>query len=77
MTSESQVIVELWDLVRDHIPTARRLEIAISFLRSFEEFGFEQRDMQDIVDEDPYLKRAFYDLYEEEEEEEEDDDDYE
>ena len=78
MTSESQAIVALWDLVRDHVPQARRLEIAISFLREFEEYGFEKREMLDIVDEDPYLKRAFYDIFEEDEEEQDEDyDEYE
>jgi hypothetical protein len=63
MKSESKVIAELWDLVRDHIPVARRLETAISFLRIFEEYGFEDKDMQDIVDEDKVLARAYDDLY--------------
>lgn len=73
MNSESKVVAELWDLVRDHIPANRRLEIAISFLRAFEEFGFDQRDMQDILDEDKHLAHAFHDVFEVEEEEEDDD----
>ena len=76
MNSESKLIVELWDLVRDHVPASRRTEIAISFLRCFEEFGFDSRDMQDIVDEDAVLNRAYADLYEEEEEESYGEDDY-
>jgi hypothetical protein len=72
MNSESKVVAELWDLVRDHIPASRRLEIAISFLQKFEEYGFDPRDMQDIIDEDVYLRRAFVDLFEDEEENEED-----
>jgi hypothetical protein len=63
MNSESKVVAEIWDLVRDTIPSARRLEIAIALLRSFEEYGFDSRDMQDIVDEDVYLNRAYSDLY--------------
>jgi len=63
MNSESKVLVELWDLVRDHVPTGRRLDIAISFIRVFEEFGFDERDLQDIVDHDRYLGRAYDDLY--------------
>ena len=74
MNSESKVIAEIWDLVRDHIPSSRRLEIAIAILRSFEEYGFDSRDMQDILDEDVYLSRAFADLYGDDEEEEDEED---
>jgi hypothetical protein len=76
MKDESKVVVELWDLVRDHLPSSQKLDIAIGFLRVFEEFGFDSRDMQDVVDEDRTLARAYNDLYEIEEEEEEDDSDY-
>jgi hypothetical protein len=74
MNSESKVIAELWDLVRDFVPSPRRLEVAISFIQTFEEFGFDRRDMADIVDDDAYLRRAFMDLFDEEDEEEEDED---
>lgn len=74
MNSESKAIAEIWDLVRDHIPSSRRLEIAIAILRSFEEYGFDSRDMQDILDEDVYLSRAFADLYGDDEEEEDEED---
>lgn len=75
MNSESKVVAEIWDLVRDSLPSARRLEIAIAILRSFEEYGFDSRDMQDILDEDVYLCRAFADLYGDDEEEEDEDGD--
>jgi hypothetical protein len=74
MNSESKVVAEIWDLVRDSLPSSRRLEIAIAILRSFEEYGFDSRDMQDILDEDVYLSRAFADLYGDDDEEDEDDD---
>ncbi len=77
MKSESKVIAELWDLIRDFVPTSRRLEVAISFVQTFEDYGFDSRDMSDIVDEDAYLRRAFMDLFEDEvfEEEEGDEED--
>ena len=37
-----------------------------------EEYGFDSKDMQDISDDDAYLKRAFDDLYQDEEEEADD-----
>ena len=73
MISESKVVAQLWDLVRDYIPAGRRLEVAIAFLQNFEEYGFEPRDMQDIMDEDRYLRQAFVDLWEDEDENEQDD----
>lgn len=75
MKDESKVVVELWDLVRDHVPTSQKLDIAIAFIRAFEEYGFDSRDMQDIIDEDRYLARAYNDLFEVEEEEEDDEED--
>lgn len=75
MNSESKVVAEIWDLVRDSLPSSRRLEIAIAILRSFEEYGFDSRDMQDILDEDVYLSRAFADLYGDDEEDEDEDGD--
>jgi len=47
--------------------------MAIAFLRAFEEYGFDSRDMIDIMDEDQYLCRAFADLYDVGDEDEEDD----
>lgn len=70
MKQESMIIIELWDLVRDTIPASQRLDIAISFLKAFEEYGFDSKDMQDITDEDTHLKRAYDDLFHDEEEEE-------
>lgn len=64
MRSESKLALEIWDLVRDQIAPARRQEIAAALLQAFEEFGFEDRDLQDVVDEDAHLTRAFYEVFE-------------
>lgn len=72
MKVESNLVLEIWDLIRDQIPAARRLDTAISVLRAFEEYGFDEKDLQDIVDEEPYLTRAYYDLFAIEQSEEED-----
>jgi hypothetical protein len=74
MKSESQLVASLWDLVRDQIASGRRLETAISFLKLFEDYGFDSSEMHDIVDEDVYLKRAFDDLFGDDEDEEENED---
>lgn len=75
MKSESQLVIELWDLVRDQIQPARRLETATSFLRAFEEFGMDERDLQDVLDEDPYLTRAYREVFDVEEDQQNDEED--
>ena len=40
MKLESQLIAELWVVVRDAIPTAQKHEIAMQFLKTFEDFDF-------------------------------------
>lgn len=59
MKSEANLVVEVWTLIREHVPPARRSELAISFLRQFEEYGFEQDDLSDILDEDDNLTNAY------------------
>lgn len=75
MKAESKLFVELWETVRDQLPAGRRLDTAFSMLQAFEEFGWESRDLADIVDEDPVLARAFSNLFDEEIEERDEDGD--
>ncbi|RYD64977.1 MAG: hypothetical protein EOP83_08430 [Verrucomicrobiaceae bacterium] len=67
MKSESKLLIELWDAVRDQIQPARRLETALSFIRTFEENGMDERDLQDVLDEDAYLTRAYREVFDLEE----------
>lgn len=71
MKLESQLIAELWVVVRDAIPSAQKHEIAMQFLKTFEDFGMSHRDMADVQDEDTHLEAAYNDLYVEELEEDE------
>lgn len=59
MKSESNLVLEVWELMREQVPQARRGEISISLLRCFEEYGFESSDMADILDEDEHLTSAY------------------
>jgi hypothetical protein len=68
MKNESNLVLEVWDMVRDHIPVAKRLEHAIGIVRAFEEYGMDARDLADIVDEEPYLTRAYNEVFDEEQE---------
>jgi len=70
MKNESNLVLEVWDMVRDHIPVAKRLEIAIGVVRAFEEYGMDSKDLADITDEEPYLTRAYLEVFDEEVDEE-------
>lgn len=59
MKSESNLAMEVWELMRDYIPPARRGDTAITLLRSLEEFGFGSDDLTDILDEDDHLTAAY------------------
>lgn len=67
MKSESKLLIELWDAVRDQIQPARRIETALSFVRTFEENGMDERDLQDVLGEDVYLTRAYREVFDLEE----------
>ena len=71
MKNESNLALEIWEMVRDHLPAAKRLDTAIGILRALEEYGMEARDLQDVVDEEPYLSRAYREIFDAENEEEE------
>lgn len=75
MTNESSMVLEIWDLVRDHLPPGRRHDVAVGILRAAVEYGFEVRDLADLVDEDAILGRALRDAFDDEDVE--DDIDYE
>jgi hypothetical protein len=69
MNSESRLILEVWESVRDFVPAPKRPDIAEQMLRRFEEYGFDPGDYADLVGEDKYLEEAFNVLYAAEEEE--------
>lgn len=76
MTSENTLVLEIWELVRDQLPAARRLETAAALLRAFEEYGFDERDLSEIVEEDAYLAKAYYEVFDVDQEDEDDDKEY-
>jgi hypothetical protein len=70
MNSESRLILENWETVRDFVPANKRLDVAIQWLRSFEEFGVDPGDFHDLVGEDKILEEAYHVLFGEDPEEE-------
>lgn len=63
MSSESQLVLDVWEAVRDHLPHGKRPAIAEDLLYAFSEFGFEAGDLASIVDEDPDLTTAYEEVF--------------
>lgn len=76
MTEDSKLAYEIWDLFGDMLPANRRLEAATAMLRIFEEqLASNSRSLGDLLEEkDPYLVRAYYEVFPEEENEDDYDD---
>lgn len=63
MTKESRFLLEIWEQIRDVVPTARRGDVALGIVRAFAEFSHDERDLADIVDEDINLAKAYRDVF--------------
>lgn len=75
MSGEAELVVNIWEAVRDHLPHNKRADVARDLLEAFADFGFEPAELASIADEDPDLSEAFDEVfppseYEEEETEE-------
>lgn len=65
MSSESKLVVELWDYFRDMLAAGKRQDAAIHLLRLFQEYGFEV-EQSEIEGECEYLDEAIEALLEDE-----------
>lgn len=59
MKVESSFLLEVWEITRDFVPAGRKLDTAVSLMRSFEEFGMDNNDLVDVIDEDDTLTAAY------------------
>lgn len=66
--------MEIWEAVRDFIPSSKRTDVAVSIIRSVEEFGIISSDLRDLLDEDEHLTSAYKIVFDGDDEEEEEDD---
>jgi hypothetical protein len=73
MSSESELVLAVWDAVRDNLPYTKRSDIAKDVLYAFAEW-FDAEELAPIVDEDPDLRDAFEEVYPPIEDEETDED---
>ena len=65
MSSESKLVVELWDYFRDMLAAGKRQDAAIHLLRLFHEYGFGV-EQSEIEGECEYLDEAIEALLEDE-----------
>jgi hypothetical protein len=63
MKSESNLILAVWEIFASHVPASQRTDAAITMIRAFEEFGIDEDDMTDVLDEDDYLTAAYRAVY--------------
>ena len=71
MRSESNLVYELWEIMREHVPAPRRVDTAMSLIRSFIDFGFEKEDFADATEECEVLRSAYNLVFEADEDEDE------
>ena len=75
MSSEPELLIEMWNALRSYIPQKERMEAALSVINLFDTFG-DIEELKEYVGQDSYLDKALEDYFEEEDEENEDEDDY-
>lgn len=63
MSSEMELVVGVWEVVRDNVPHNKRGDVAKDLLAAFADFGFEAAELAAITDEDPDLAEAFDEVF--------------
>lgn len=66
--SDNAVIVEIWEVIRDVVPTGKREDAALRLLKVFEDNGY---DIEDVEGEDTILDEALHLLKDEDSDDEE------
>lgn len=66
MRDDNEMIVEVWEVIRDVVPPAKREDAALRLLKVFEENGF---DIGEIEGEDSILDEALHLLKDEDSDE--------
>ena len=63
MSNEAELVIGVWEAVRDVLPHNKRADIARDLLYAFADFGFEATELVSIADEDPDLSEAFEEVF--------------
>lgn len=76
MTNEVELILEIWESVRDFVPNSKHEAVATDILKSFLNYGIEYSDLATLEDEDTLLGQVLSELVDPEEEVEEEYEEY-
>lgn len=79
MTISTTMILDIWELLSEYVPTAKKEDAANKLLIILDNYSVDSRDLQSIHGEDPHLDAAIKHLYghdDEIEEEYQDDNDF-
>jgi hypothetical protein len=68
--TSSELLLEIWDLVRENITPNKREAVAEALLNIFENYGESPADMDDLEGSDKYIDKALNTLYPEDEDDE-------
>jgi hypothetical protein len=63
LTNEAELVVSVWEVIRDSVPHNKRADIARDLLYVFSDYGFEPAELASVVDEDPDLAEAFEEVF--------------
>jgi hypothetical protein len=75
MSPESRLLIDIWEVVEDHISKGQRVDAIISILRAFDDYGVEAKDFADAADENAYIRGGYEAVAEDEEPYDDDDQD--
>ena len=65
-------IERLWDSIIHYVPERQKLEMAIDFIKSLEDIGFEHDEIKASAEYDPKLEEAINTVFEDDDDEESD-----
>ncbi len=70
---EAEFVVELWDLLKNHVAAREKDDACLQMLQIFDAHGFGLEDLTDLKGEDKDIDGALLSLYGEDEDEPDDD----
>ncbi len=70
MDTDGTIILDLWELIVEHIPNNKREDVANKVVKIFADAGFEDTEFETVRGEDPYLDAAIDNIKEEIDEDE-------
>lgn len=63
MSAEAQLLIDVWEAVRDHLPARQRAAVALDIVNAMAEFGFEASDLASAEDEDHDIGDAYREVF--------------